>query len=416
MKLCFKFYPKLSQLQTDIINELSFHTTKLYNMANYECKENSFKPYVELEKMFKNNWHNGFLHSHNYQQCLKIVEQDWKAFFTADKDFSVHPKKHKGKPRSPKYKNTDNRKNQVIYTQFSIRIKGNILMLSLSKQMQSMFNVKSLNFELPEKVQKHINIDTIQQAKINYDNNLKQWYLIIIYNVQEINKADGNNIMSIDLGLDNLCAITFKDNIDQILVNGRTLKSKNSYFNRQIAKYTGISMKQSHSSTKFKRTKKLKKLQLKRNNYINNYLHHVSRYIIDLAIEKHCNKILIGNIKNIKQKNKSKSFVQIPEQRLVDLITYKAKLEGIKVIFVNESYTSGVSAIDMEPIKKQYYNKKRRIERGLFKTNTGLVINADINGSLNILRKYVKNVIPMLIQELRNNGCWNQPIRIRVAC
>ena len=70
----------------------------------------------------------------------------------------------------------------------------------------------------------------------------------------------------------------------------------------------------------------------------------------------------------------------------------------------------------MEPIKKQYYNKKRRIERGLFKTNTGLVINADINGSLNILRKYVKNVIPMLIQELRNNGCWNQPIRIRVAC
>ena len=70
MKLCFKFYPKLSQLQTDIINELSFHTTKLYNMANYECKENSFKPYVELEKMFKNNWHNGFLHSHNYQQVL----------------------------------------------------------------------------------------------------------------------------------------------------------------------------------------------------------------------------------------------------------------------------------------------------------------------------------------------------------
>ncbi len=112
--------------------------------------------------------------------------------------------------------------------------------------------------------------------------------------------------------------------------------------------------------------------------------------------------------------NYNKSFVQIPIQRLVELITYKAKLKGIEIKLQEESYTSGCSAIDLEPVTKKYYNKSRRITRGLFKSGYG-ILNADINGSLNILRKAEK-CIPDLVNAMRDKGNWTHPQRIRIAC
>src|SRR5690554_903123 len=73
MKLTFLYYPRLDSIQHDIIEELSFHTSKLYNTANYECRENGFKKYTELEKMFKSNWHADYLHhSKAMQEKFKV--------------------------------------------------------------------------------------------------------------------------------------------------------------------------------------------------------------------------------------------------------------------------------------------------------------------------------------------------------
>lgn len=147
--------------------------------------------------------------------------------------------------------------------------------------------------------------------------------------------------MAIDLGLNNLATLTFKDNKDNYIINGKPIKSKNSYFNKEISKLQAVRMKQT-GSKKFKDTNKIKKLRIKRNNYILDYLHKASREIIDLAKNHQVSKIIIGDIKQIKQKmNYNKSFVQIPIQRLKELIEYKAKIEGIELITVNESYTSG---------------------------------------------------------------------------
>jgi transposase len=129
-----------------------------------------------------------------------------------------------------------------------------------------------------------------------------------------------------------------------------------------------------------------------------------------------CNTIVIGNIEGIKQENKVKSFVNMPHQKLVDKIEYKAKLVGLKVVYVKENYTSGCSALDLENINKANYDKSRRIVRGLFRSNQGILVNSDVNGSLNILRKYVKDkCIPKLIQSVMDNGVLDTPLRIRVA-
>lgn len=414
MKLAFKFKPKLNEEQLKIIEELSFHTTKLYNIVNYDLRENGFKPYVEIEKIYKNNWHCDYLHSHTRQHCFKVVEQNWKSYFASIKDYKENKSKYNGVPKPPKFKNTDKRKNEIIFTNLAIRFKENRLMLSLSKTVQKKFEVESLNFEVSDKLQSLINWDEIQQVRIKWDNSLKQWYLIIIYNKQELEKAKETNVMAIDLGLDNLATLTFKEGNQSYLFCGKKLKSINAFVNKKISYYQSIEMKKI-GSDKFKNTKMINSLRRYRENYINDYLHKVSKNIIDKAIEHNVYKIVIGKIEGLKlNMNYNKSFVQIPIQKLVELIKYKAKLQGIEVKFKEESYTSGCSAFDLEPINKKYYKKTRRVVRGLFKSNFGLV-NADVNGSLNILRKEEK-CIPEIVKTMRDKGRVSSPLRVRVAC
>ena len=83
---------------------------------------------------------------------------------------------------------------------------------------------------------------------------------------------------------------------------------------------------------------------------------------------------------------------------------------GIQVIEVNEAYTSKCSALDLEPIQKHTQYLGRRVKRGLFQSVNHL-INADVNGALNILRKVIGDGF---ITNLINSGClWFQPVLIR---
>ena len=137
--------------------------------------------------------------------------------------------------------------------------------------------------------------------------------------------------------------------------------------------------------------------------------------VITYAKENNAGKIVIGDLKDIKQNmDYNKNFVQIPLQNLVEKIKYKAAIEGIEVDYISEKYTSGVSALDKEEITKENYDKSRRKYRGLFITNKGKKINADINGSLNIIRKYIKNSSPN--QEIAmDKGREQRPIKKNVA-
>jgi len=416
MKLSFKFKPDFSHKQLAIVKELSWHCSKLYNTVNYQIKNNeAVKPiYTKLENNFKDNWHTKYLHSHNRQQLLKQLAQDWKSFFNSIKDYKKSPKKYKGQPRPPKFKYLDRNPSEIIFTNLAVRVKKNNLLLSLSKEIKSKFQVDSLKFKLPSVVQSLINLDNLQQVRIKKENLSGDWNLIIIHKVAEQEKASGDNVMAIDLGLDNLATITLKDNPEGYIIDGKVIKSENRYYNRKITRLQKIRMKQV-GSKHFKDSKQIKSLRLKRKNFVADYLHKASKKIVELATENNVSTIVIGDIAEIKQNNKhNKHFVSIPIQRLKDLIEYKAKLEGIKVVFVNEAYTSGCSAIDEESLSKTDYDKSRRIKRGLFKTGNK-VINADVNGSLNIMRKHLKKGTPKMVKQIRDMGAVDTPERLRVS-
>lgn len=68
-------------------------------------------------------------------------------------------------------------------------------------------------------------------------------------------------------------------------------------------------------------------------------------------------------------------------------VTYKCELVGINVVTTEESYTSKTSFLDgEEPVKHESY-AGRRVKRGLFRSALGRVINADLNGAYQIIKK-----------------------------
>ena len=424
MKLSFKYcINDAFDIKINIVKDLIWHVEKVMNTLMYELKEKqriinfnnslnviSSKIYSEYRE---NNWHSKYLHSHMLQEAILSVLSSQKSYLELNKLYKKDKNKLKGRPKMPKYKNKG--KTEIVFTKYAIRVEGNVIKLSLSKDIQSKYQVKSLNFLIPNKLKKLVNLESIKMIKIKLKGENVE--LNMIYEKAE-KKLDETytNIASIDLGLANLVAIVNKDNNNTLLISGGPLKSKNRYILEKISYLQKIQMTMSKNSKFFKNTKQIKRLYEKRKNYIETYMHKVSRMVIDFAKENKVGTIVMGDLKDIKQNmDYNKNFVQIPLQNLVNKIEYKAKLEGIKVVKISEKYTSGVSALDNEDITKENYNKKRRIHRGLFITKEGKKINADVNGSLNILRKYLKASSPNQELLAMDKGREQRPIKKNVA-
>lgn len=255
------------------------------------------------------------------------------------------------------------------------------------------------------------NFEKINQVRIVPKG--QSFCLEIVYSisVESELRSDNGRYMSIDLGLDNLATVVTNVGLNPIIVNGKGLKSDNQYYNKKKAHYQSIAKQMNNQHY----TNRLYKLTQKRNLKIEDYLHKASRYIIDFALENQINTIVIGNNKNWKQsstlgKLTTQAFISLPHQKLIDKICYKAQLCGIQVVLTEESYTSGTSFLDNELPEKSYYNKKRRVKRGLFVSNRGIKINADVNAAFQIMKKVFPNVFTDGIE-----GVVLHPVRVGIV-
>ncbi len=204
-----------------------------------------------------------------------------------------------------------------------------------------------------------------------------------------------SDVASVDLGVNNLATVTSnKKGFQPFIINGRPVKSINQFYNYKTGKLQS-ELKETKSSNRIKR------LSTKRNFKIDDYLHKTSRYIINHLIGWEIGILVIGNNPNWKQginlgQKNNQNFVQIPFFKLIEQLKYKAKLVGIKVIINEESYTSKASFLDWDDLPVYQKGVKhgfsgKRVKRGLYKASNGVKYNADVNGSLNILRKAVPN-------------------------
>lgn len=424
MRLSFKYIKKdINEKTNKIIEDIMWHGAKVYNTLLYELREE--KREIDKEKSIniiqtpiykeyrRKNWHSEYLHSHTLQQIIINVVQNYKSYIRAKEEYEKDRTKFKGEPKESRYKGDSIQ--EIIFTKYAIRIEKNTIKLSLSKKMQEEYKVKSINFSIPSKLKKLIEIDKIKMIKVSKKENDIE--MNIVYEREEKEVSQEENIMAIDLGLNNIVACTNKENNETLLVSGKEAKSKNRYILNEISRLQQINKlsKENREKERVANTKRINKLYEYRRNYMETYMHKVSKMVIEYAKRNKCGEIVIGDLKDIKQgMDYNKNFVQVPIQSLVKKIEYKAKLEGISVKKISEKYTSGVSAIDEEEIKEENYNKKRRISRGIFVTKKGIKINADINGSLNILRKYIGKSKPNL-EIAMDNGREQRPLKKRVA-
>ena len=357
------------------LDELCFLSKNLYNVALYHIRQyyketGKYLSYNKLVKQLSNSNnldYRAMPYAQSAQQVLRQVDNQYKAFYAA-----IKSKKMKvNKVRLPKYKDKENSRNIFIYTNQGAKVSNEFVYL---KTKQGILSFKTV-------------ADKIQQVRLVPRAN--HIVVDIIYNKECEVKQDNNRYASIDLGLDNLCTLT-SNAAQSIIVNGKPLKSVNHHYNKTKAKLQSKLKQGKHSS------KRISRLTLRRNRKIKDYMHKVSRKIVEYMEANSLNTLFVGKNVGWKDsinldKTNNQNFVSIPYNMLIQMLENKCKLAGINFILVNEAYTSKCSFLDREKISQHNSYAGRRIRRGLFISSSGIMINADVNGSLNIMRLGLKN-------------------------
>ena len=353
------------------LDNLCFLSKNLYNYCNYLIRQefiNNHKILSEYElttKLSKEKQVDYIaLPAQTGQQIIKLLFKNWKSFFKLCKVKS----KLNGKPKLPKYKDKVKGRNIIIFT-------------------NQQCNLKNGYIYFPKKT----NIKPIK-TKVN---NIKQVRIIprcscfaieIIYDKKEqTTKLNNDAYLSIDLGLNNLITSYDPLNNKSFIVNGRPLKSINQYYNKRRAFLMSCIGSKGTSN-------RIRRITLKRECKINDYMHKASRFVINYCIKNQISNIVIGNNKNWKQncnmgKRNNQNFVSIPFEKLISMIKYKAEECGMNTIITEESYTSKIDHFAGEEMCKHDQYLGKRVKRGLFKSSTGRIVNADENGAIGILLK-----------------------------
>jgi len=360
-----------NQIYKDELSRITGLSKNLYNSGLYAVRQyyfenKQFLNYHKLNNLFVEQKQQDYyqLPAKVSQQTLKLVEQNFKSFFGSIK---INDGKKK---RIPKYLKKDS-KFITIWTNQAISFKK-----------KGFIKLSGTNIYIKT------DLTDINQVRIIPRNN--QFIVEIVYETPDINmKKNNGRYCSIDLGINNLCTVG-SNVIKPVIINGKQLKSINQYYKKKKAEIQSKLEK----INKTKSSKKIIKLTNKRNNKVNDYLHKSSRKIINHLVSNSINTLVIGYNKEWKQeinigRRNNQNFTQIPYSRLIHMLEYKCKLVGINIIINEESYTSKCSFIDGEQVSRKEVYLGKRIKRGLYKSSAGKLINADLNGSLNILRKVV---------------------------
>jgi putative transposase len=242
------------------------------------------------------------------QQTLRRLDKNFKSFFRCHHDFKKHPGKYKAKPRPPKYK--QDKYDNIIYNTCAFQVKNRVSATKEPRNWTLVFfkmpNGKVFpmgQFVLFEQVvvlEKGLELIVPKQL---WDKKIKQVEVIPKHNsfhavfVYEENLADfkqviqNNQVMSIDLGLNNLATCVTNGVVEPFIIDGRRLKSINAYYNKRKAKM------QSELSKRGKKwSRRLQSLTDWRNAVVNDYMHKATSYVVKTCLKHGISKVVVGDV------------------------------------------------------------------------------------------------------------------------
>lgn len=368
---------------TKELSTLCHLSKNLYNQANYVVKQEFFT---------NGNWIRGFdligackefenyklLPAQSAQQTIRLVDKNWGSFFASIKEWKKHPDKFKEMPRMPNYKPKDGEA-ILIFTNQQAHIRNHLLTFTqkLSLKIKTRLYGKINQVRFIPKGSNYI-CEIVYEKQSEKEIISRRWY-----------SKPNKKIMGIDYGVANIVTIANNIGLTPIVIkdDGIGIKSINQFYNKEKALLQSI-----YDKHGIKFGTGMSRLNDKRNWKIKDGMHKISRFIINYCLEHDIETISIGHNDGWKQKvdlgvKTNQKFVTIPFNKLTRMIEYKAQEQGIKVNVLNESHTSKCSFVDSEPICHQETYLGKRFSRGLFRSLNGIVLNSDVNGAYNIIRK-----------------------------
>ena len=423
VKRIVKFNIKKSHTDYKYIKTQLIESKEIYNFANYILRQLYFKnsnkhkyslefineypslkdlflKYIEENKQFSTLFYKiicEFSKLRQYSINLKIVQNivdklknDWTSYWkllkmkknkTYDKKINI--------PRYKKKYNLVEYNNQVISKK---KLKLGYIGTDKMKQ-----GIKIAN--------RHKDLDC-KCFRIYNKNDKILCELIYEKEIEQVEKTD--RVASIDIGLENLFTIAFNYNKKGISIKGTKLKAINQYFNKIKASLQSILPNKQYVS------KFINQLLYKRTEQLRNYIGYYTNKLIEILRTERVSKLVVGYNKEWKQEinigsKNNQNFVSIPFRKILDILRYKLEDNGIEYKEQEESYTSKASYLDNDdiPIYKEETEEikfsGRRIKRSIYKSKQGKIINADLNGALNILKKSGEELIEELEYLKYNN-------------
>jgi putative transposase len=372
---------------------------KLFSMPD---QRNSFLGYEFVEALFKVTKQVDYvaMPSQSNQQTMRALFKDWKSFFESNKKYKINPNGFTGKPKIPKYKPKNGRTtcyltNQItrLNAEHQLELPDTEVTLPLGKLGSSTGVLQQVRI-IP--VYGRFTIEVIFKGTPSVK--------AIIRSEKEKKTNDfvfePKRIMGIDMGVDNLATIIDNTGQQPLLIKGTWLKSINQYYNKLRGEYMSILRNGKNPKEGMFTSTRLLSLDRKRNNRVMDFLHKSSSLVVNVAIERTIDTIIIGKNAewklNVEMKKSDKqNFIQIPYSTFIEMVRYKAERLGIQVIVREESYTSKSSFLNGDEIPT--YGEKcsvtfsgYRKTRAFYKIKgEKTLIHADVNGAFNIVRKHV---------------------------
>ncbi len=367
----------------------------IFTPINGECLHlgsNMYIPYLLKEKECCKDIGNSDI----FEKTVAKAISTWESYKSLNEDYYKNPSKYKARPQMPKYKDKEKgRFSLVVYAARQCKIENGILEITC-KALKD----KNIRFKVPFETYKNKGKDnTVKLQTLEFTKRSGCYKVLITYDIPKVDKLESKNrIAAIDLGISRLATVCNNVGVEPFMINGNPLKSINEHAYIQKAKAQRILMK---VNGKY-HSRKIDKINLDRDNKIKHYMHLSSTYIIRWCLKNKIDTLIVGKNDNWKQNLKKdkklgtskvrRGFVQIPFNNFISQLEYKCENFGINFILTEEGYTSKTSFLDGEDSYKESWNgAKRRKERGMYISDNGTIIHADLNGAYQIARKINKD-------------------------
>ena len=389
------------------IKDICHRCKNLYNYTNYILRQSLFKQEglpkeYELVGILTRENQDDYraLPAQTSQQVIKLLYKNWKSYFQALRAYQRDKSKFLGCPKIPKYKPRGEKGHSIaLFTNQQVKLRDSKIIFPKYTGL------------LPIKTK----ASSIEQVRIVP---ASACFIVEVVYQKEVAQTETTEgaIASIDLGINNF--VTFLDNqgYQPFIINGKGAKAWNQYYHKTKAKMQSQLKEGRYSSNN------IQLLSQKRSMFMQNFLHQSSSLVIKVLKERKISTLVIGLNEDWKQgsnigKKNNQNFLSLPHKQFIDQLVYKCEEIGIEVILTEEAYTSKIDHFIAEEMKHHDKYAGKRIHRGLYRSSTKILINADLNGALGIMRKVFPEKALALAELIRNSGVAFTPVIVNsISC